>query len=1135
MDTLQRKCSFLRSDGLRWAKTLAALGGASLTAHHLVDMADGYTRLQNRLSTVAEPMEMVNQLTDKMFKIANNARAPVQELTTTFVRLDLAISQSGGTMDEAARMTETLAKALKLTGATSSETRSAMIQMSQAFNKGKLDGDEFRSMMENAPIVVDNIAKALNVTRGELLKMAPEGKITADIMRKGLAGAAAVVDEKFAKLKWTIGDAFQVLRNNLMQTFGEFDKAVGITATIASGIALLSANLNILGGALIFILPLILALLAPRIWGVLALASALLAKAGLAVLRLRGPVAGLAIVLSGVITRFSMLALAALSATARFSAFLAVNAALSARAVAGIALNAVWAASWRGLGVAAATAGRMMIAAFSFGPILLALTAILGIAAAFGDQMIVNTQTGVTFGDVVLGAVQELGAFFGDTIVTMANAFMDFTGLGEADFKSFTDVLMAGITAFAKGVAFGFDWILTVMMNVWRNAKAAAQWFIKGVDDLFTTIFNGWAMLINEVFGYFTGKPLVVTMKYRLEPEEGFGFTPEQTVGRDALDLFGDRVNERALQRRQQKQKEAAAQAALRTGTSPTGGNDEEEEKLKKRLELIEAFRREQQNAIDLAFDLEPTREINQAMMGLIEQLRSQKLAPLGDGEKQTLRNLVAERVETERLASVTKELHDEYRSEPNFDRMEKALGALYRSNAVSAKFYARKTYELAEARKEAEDASYGVVKAMQEEMALQGVYGKQLVIEQKLLEIRKRAEAIGELPLFESNESDLRVELTLMQQQIDMEAARKEAYDATIGQAEVLAQKQATLNWLYEQGGVSLSSYRQQLWGIKAEQLGLNAAMSDSVGILGFAQLGFANFMAQMPAYGIAIADMIQGSLTSAVDGIAAAIADVATNTRELKAQMEQDLGRSVTTAEVLTEKFRQLGQTIVQEAISAVVKLGIQLALQSVFKSLIAKKDVAVALLATKATTAAQVTAMTAIATAAAPAAAAVSLATAGGNSVPAMTGITSTFGLTKSLSALAAFADGGYVAGKGTSRSDSIPARLSNGEFVVNADATKRNLGLLQAVNSGKSIAAKNTRGAGGMKVTVVNNAGGVAHSVERISADEIRITARQEAQKLLATQAGAIVAREMDNPNSQMSKSLTRNTTAVRKRS
>lgn len=47
----------------------------------------------------------------------------------------------------------------------------------------------------------------------------------------------------------------------------------------------------------------------------------------------------------------------------------------------------------------------------------------------------------------------------------------------------------------------------------------------------------------------------------------------------------------------------------------------------------------------------------------------------------------------------------------------------------------------------------------------------------------------------------------------------------------------------------------------------------------------------------------------------------------------------------------------------------------------------------------------------------------------------------------------AGGGHVRGTGTGTSDSIPARLSNGEFVVNADATRKNRAFLEAINAGR----------------------------------------------------------------------------------
>lgn len=82
-----------------------------------------------------------------------------------------------------------------------------------------------------------------------------------------------------------------------------------------------------------------------------------------------------------------------------------------------------------------------------------------------------------------------------------------------------------------------------------------------------------------------------------------------------------------------------------------------------------------------------------------------------------------------------------------------------------------------------------------------------------------------------------------------------------------------------------------------------------------------------------------------------------------------------------------------------------------------------------------------------------------------VAATTGLagftTSVYMATAALQAMAAskfatfgFATGGYIAGPGTGTSDSIPAFLSNGEYVLTADAVQNvGLPLLDAVNSGR----------------------------------------------------------------------------------
>ncbi len=227
-------------------KSYIAVGLGSAVA---LTAADSYTVLQNKLKNVVDTEDQLAEVTERVFEVANNTRTPVDETAQAFQRFDLALSQLGASQEESLELTETINKALTSSGATTSEQAAALLQLSQAFNKGKLDGDEFRSVMELMPSAADAIAEELGVVRGELLNMAPEGKITTEVMRSAFANAADEIDAKFSKTTVTVGQSFTILKNNAVQFLGEIDKGAGITAGFSSAILALANNMDILGVA----------------------------------------------------------------------------------------------------------------------------------------------------------------------------------------------------------------------------------------------------------------------------------------------------------------------------------------------------------------------------------------------------------------------------------------------------------------------------------------------------------------------------------------------------------------------------------------------------------------------------------------------------------------------------------------------------------------------------------------------------------------------------------------------------------------------------------------------------------------------------------------------------------------------
>lgn len=214
-------------------KALVATGIA-FGVKEILALGNAYTDLQNKLRVVTTSNEQLAEVSQRVFEIANKTRTPVEETAKAFSRFDLALIQLGASQEETLRMTETINKALIVSGANTGEQSAALLQLSQAFNKGKLDGDEFRTVMELMPAVADSIAKQMGVARGELLKLAPQGKITAEVMRKALSDSADEIDKKFAKTIPTLNQALVVLKNNAIETMGEIESKAGAMQALAS-------------------------------------------------------------------------------------------------------------------------------------------------------------------------------------------------------------------------------------------------------------------------------------------------------------------------------------------------------------------------------------------------------------------------------------------------------------------------------------------------------------------------------------------------------------------------------------------------------------------------------------------------------------------------------------------------------------------------------------------------------------------------------------------------------------------------------------------------------------------------------------------------------------------------------------
>ncbi|RXD26074.1 phage tail protein, partial [Acinetobacter baumannii] len=143
-------------------------------------------------------------------------------------------------------LTETVSKAVAISGASAEAADAALVQFGQALASGTLRGEELNSVMEQTPALAKAIAKGMGITVGELRSVAAEGKITSQEIVKALKNVQDEVDALFAKTDITIGQSLTLLNNEITKFVGEAGKGSGAAQALSGSIQLLANNLNLI-------------------------------------------------------------------------------------------------------------------------------------------------------------------------------------------------------------------------------------------------------------------------------------------------------------------------------------------------------------------------------------------------------------------------------------------------------------------------------------------------------------------------------------------------------------------------------------------------------------------------------------------------------------------------------------------------------------------------------------------------------------------------------------------------------------------------------------------------------------------------------------------------------------------------
>jgi tape measure domain-containing protein len=199
----------------------AYAAGAALKG--IAAQADAYNLMNARLKLATSSQEEFTTAQTELGRIAQATQSPVASLVTLYGRISRPLKEAGRSQADILKVTEAVATSFRVSGATAEESKNGVIQFAQALGAGALRGDEFNSVAEQAPRLMQALAASIGVPVGALKEMATQGLLTADVVSDALVSQLEVLRKEADTLPETVGGAMTALADQWNKAIGQAD------------------------------------------------------------------------------------------------------------------------------------------------------------------------------------------------------------------------------------------------------------------------------------------------------------------------------------------------------------------------------------------------------------------------------------------------------------------------------------------------------------------------------------------------------------------------------------------------------------------------------------------------------------------------------------------------------------------------------------------------------------------------------------------------------------------------------------------------------------------------------------------------------------------------------------------------
>lgn len=222
---------------------LAALG-IGTSAMEIAQTADSWANLNARLKIAVDTHGDVKVALNDVLMIARETNTDLVATGDLYARLTKIGQEMSIPQNQVLQLTKTINQAIQVSGGSAESTEAAVFQLQQSLSSGRLAGEEFNSIAEQSPRLLQALAEGLGVTTGKLRIMAGEGKLTSEVVTKALLSQSETIQKEFDQFPTTIGNSITNLKTSWMEFIGNLDQTHNVSAKVAESLSWIAKNLD---------------------------------------------------------------------------------------------------------------------------------------------------------------------------------------------------------------------------------------------------------------------------------------------------------------------------------------------------------------------------------------------------------------------------------------------------------------------------------------------------------------------------------------------------------------------------------------------------------------------------------------------------------------------------------------------------------------------------------------------------------------------------------------------------------------------------------------------------------------------------------------------------------------------------